>query len=373
MRKSVILLLFCISCSKHNVVKLEKHHVDATLLKYTNSPYTLTYPALIGGDSVIKLVPQVTGMIKKQLYDDGSFVHKGQNLYNIDNQLFKIQLNAAKAKRLHDALTVNNYKLIVSRYKSLANLGGISNQQLNQANINYHNAISILQNDDVSIANARSDINHSFVKSPVSGYISSHLVPVGNVVNAYQTELNQIVDSNNLYVKFTMPNSDRLFLLQSKQENTMLVPKHYAFKFDIKLANGKLLKDIGIVNFVDNKVDSSNGVLLKGKILNMVSLHLVNILAGQFVTVILHGAYYHNVFLLPTNSLLRDSSGSFVYTVDSNNMIHKKKVVVSSVLNTTGYWVVKSGLSSSDIVVTNGGIKVSDGEDVIVDHIAKIS
>ena len=184
------------------------------------------------------------------------------------------------------------------------------------------------------------------------------------MVSAFQTTLNQINSVNDMYIMFSMPENDRLNIEQGVIDHKMDVPKGYKFRTDLQLADNTMIKNEGYVQFADTRISLQNGVWnLRAYVDNIDLKH--KLLAGQFIHIYLNGAVYKNAYALPQVSIFRDDAGPFVYEVDEQSKIFKKRVVTGKMVG--DLWIVDSGLSDGEKVVVNGGLKVNVGDKVTID------
>ena len=195
MKKSLIALFVCVAvvgCSKKQKMQLPPHHVDILVVSAHNVPYEFDYPGSVSGVADFQVVPRVSGVLFKQIYKEGSFVKKDQILYQIDPRPFQNQLEADQGQLIKDQTAAAQYKVILDRYTNLYKVGGVSQQDVDTATINYKTATGQLQTDEANIKNDKLNLEYCDVRSPVDGLISERLVSVGTMVSAYQTVLNNI-------------------------------------------------------------------------------------------------------------------------------------------------------------------------------------
>ena len=370
MKKLLALLLISgmlVSCvnSKPKMV-LPEHHVDGLVVKAINVPYEFDYPASISGVEDFQVIPRVSGVIFKQLYKEGSYVKKEQSLYQIDPRPYENQLLVDQGQLLKDQTSATEYKSILDRYQSLYKVGGVSKQDVETATINYKTSAGLVEVDKANIKNDQLNIEYCLVKSPADGLISERQVTVGTMVTAYQTVLNNINSKTNMYVNFSVPENDRLELQNGIASGKVAVPKDFMFNINLELADGAKLANAGKVNFFDTRISLQNGTWSMRADVDNKGLK-DQLLSGQYVHVYLKGATFTNAIAIPQSAVFRDDKGAFVYLIGLGNKIEKRSVT-TGVMNGS-LWVIEKGLQNGDKVVTNGGMKVSAGDKVVVDSI----
>jgi membrane fusion protein, multidrug efflux system len=359
-----IFLVSLIGCSKQKPPTIEAKHVDTQTVYSYDVPYIINYPAIVQGVVDYQVIPRVSGVIYKKYYKEGAYVKKDQPLYEIDPRPFELDLKNYQGQLVKDKAAQDNLKIIYERYVDLYKDKAVSKQDVESARISYMAAVGNVQSDVAKVNQAKLNLLYCLVRSPATGYIAERLVTVGTMVTAFQTILNHINSVNDMYLLFSMPENQRIEIENGVIDKIMSVPAKYTFRTDIQLADGKMIKNAGYVEFTDTRIGLQNGVwsmrayvdnnFLKNKLL-----------AGQYVTVYIHGIKYLNIFTMPQAAILRDDKSSFVYLLKNGKAI--KQYVVTGKMLGGHAWIVTSGLKNGDTVITSGNIRIHDGSRVTVD------
>ncbi len=370
MKKNILVVMFfvfsLIGCGKKEKPKPPLPHVDIQIAHSYDVPYVFDYPGIVQGVVDYPVIPRVSGAIFKQNYTEGTYVKKDAILYQIDPRPFQYNLNSFQGQLVKDQAAMENYKIIWERYKTLYKTNAVSLQDVETALINYKTAQGNVKTDIANINQEKLNLEYCQVRAPADGYIAERQVTVGDMVTAFQTQLNVINSVNNMYILFSMPENDRLTIEQGMIESKIHVPTSYKFRIDVELADGSVMQNAGYVEFADTRISLKNGVWnLRGYVDNK---DLRNkLLAGQFVHVYLHGAKFSNAFAIPQIAVFRDDNGPFVYILDTKNQVQKKYVTTGKMVK--DLWIINSGIESGDRLIVDGGVKVSLGETVVVDKI----
>ncbi|MCC2625387.1 MAG: hypothetical protein K0R14_1260 [Burkholderiales bacterium] len=362
---TAIAAMVLVGCGKEKAVKLPPHHVDVTIVNAYNVPYNIDYPGSVQGLADFSVIPRVSGTIFKQLYVEGTMVKKDQVLYEIDKRPYQNQLAADQGQLYKDTAAMLEYKKILDRYTTLFKINAVSQQDIDTATINYKGAVGMVKTDQAMIAQDKLNIEYCEVRSPVDGLIAERQVTMGQMVVAFQTVLNYINSKNSLYILFSVPENDRLVLQRGVSSGKISVPKGSKFDMALQLADGSIMEKAGWVNFFDTRISLQNGTWnMRGDINN--EKLSTKLLSGQFVHVYLTGAKFVNTFAIPQSAVFRDNKGAFVYILGHNSKVEKRNVTPGMMTDTL--WVINSGLNNGDKVIVDGGMKVKDGEQVIVDN-----
>ncbi len=158
----------------------------------------LTYTADIIPNQVVNVFSRVDGYIAKIHVDKGDFVKANQLLVEIDHTDYvhavnqaKANLAAAKAKVIQQNAAVRNAKLTLERMQALITDRFISQQDLDTAQVNYDGAIAALhslqaqvQQMDVALAQAETNLAYSYIRAPFAGYIAERNLDQGSYVSS---------------------------------------------------------------------------------------------------------------------------------------------------------------------------------------------
>lgn len=365
---SMIIMLMT-SCSDNKNAASPAVAVEAKKVHPHTISYSLNYPAMVQGVVDYPVIPRVSGVIYKKYYKEGTYVKKGQPLYQIDPRPFEFQLKGFEGQLIKDKAARDNYKLIYERYRDLYAYKAVSTQDVENARIQYEAAVGNVKTDEANIDEARLNLKYCLVRSPANGFIGERVVTVGVMATAFQTVLNNINSANQMYILFSMPENQRLELEDGTLNHTLSVPKKDAFKMDVRLANGKMIKNAGHVEFIDTRIALDNGSWnMRGFVDNRDFSN--KLLSGQYVTVFIRGIKYLNTFNVPQEAVMSSDTGSFVYVIQQkdNKSLAFKRFVKTGKMYDEGQWMIVEGLKDGDIVVTKGNLHLNENTVVKIDH-----
>jgi membrane fusion protein (multidrug efflux system) len=329
--------------------------------------YIYEYPGVVQGVIDYPVIPRISGAIFKQLYKEGTYVEKDQPLYEIDKRPYQFALQTYEGQYQKDKAAMDNYKIIYDRYASLTRKDVTSVQEVNTALINYQAAAGDVKTDLANINNAKLNLEYCTVRAPASGYISERMISVGMMVTAFQTQLNVINSRQAMYVAFSMPELDRLSIENGALEGIYRVPTDYRFSVDLELADGTPVTNAGRVEFKDIRVSFSDGVWQLRASIDNDRLPRNKLLAGQFVHVFLRDLTVMNAYAIPQEAIFRDYESSYVFILDGDKV--RKHRIKAGKWRLDGTQLVDSGLSDGMRVITNGGVRITDGDTVKVDQV----
>ena len=293
--------------------------------------------------------PQVSGIIEKQLFKEGSFVKQGDILYKIDSATYKATLNQSLA-----LLNSANASLISAEAKSkraeeLLKFDGISKQEADEIKASYLQAKALVEQRAAELENAKIDLNRCEIKAPISGYIGISNVTVGALVNANQSEeLVNIRDTQTVFVDLSQSYNE---ILNLKSIGDLEDDIEVSLKFD----NGFEYPIKGKLEARELSVDeSSQTVTLRAVFNNPNNL----LLSGMMTKAILKSKKSIDGFLIPQQAVLRDQKANPIVTLvtPENKTITKIVKIERSVGNK---WLILDGLEQSDKIVVEGLNKIN--------------
>ena len=303
---------------------------------------------------VSEVRPQISGIITKQLFTEGSFVKEGEILYQIDSATYQANFFQAKASLESAKVTALNAKIKSQRYDELLKFDGTSKQEAEDAKAVYLQAEALVEEKKANLESAKIDLERTNIKAPISGYISISNVTKGALISANQTEaLATIRDTNSVYVDVSQSNTQLLALRKLlSQEN---IQKGNT-EVSLTLSDGTLYEHKGELQLQEIAVDESTGsVTLRALFPNEKGI----LLPGMFVKATVQGAIDNKAFLLPQQAVSRDAKANPIITlVKEDNSVKKQIVTIERAIGNK--WLVTNGINNNDKIVIEGLNKINE-------------
>jgi membrane fusion protein, multidrug efflux system len=282
--------------------------------------------------------PQITGIVQKRLFVEGSNVRAGQVLYQIDPAPYQAAYDSAVA-------TVASTRAKSERYAALLKQNAVSGQDADDAEAAYKLAAANAQS-------ARINLTWTRITAPISGRIGASAVTEGALVSAQQTTaLATISTLNPIYVDIDQSSNELLALeRQIHAGNAGASSAPVALTLD----DGSTYPHPGRLQFTDVTVDAATGaVKLRALFPNPDGLLLPGLYVRATVT---QGVDAHGI-LVPQAAINHDAKGDpFVLTVDAQNMARLTPIKTGRAIGSD--WQVLSGLKTGDKVIVEGLAKV---------------
>lgn len=312
-------------------------------------PYTLTteLPGRTSAFRIAEVRPQVDGIIQKRLFQEGTEVKAGQQLYQIDPSVYQASLKSAEA-------TLASARSLADRYKALVSDQAVSRQSYDEARAAQLTA-------EAALEKARIDLRYTKVLSPISGRIGRSAVTEGALVNNGQTTaMATIQQLDPIYVDVTQSTKELLRLRRDLESGQLQKAGDNAAKVRLTLEDGSTYEHEGTLEFSEVSVDEGTGsVTLRAMFPNPEH----TLLPGMFVHAQLSSGVNQQAILAPQQGVTRDLKGQAVaMVVNAENKVEMRQLEADRAVGDR--WLVTKGLNPGDRLITEGLQFVQPGIEV---------
>jgi len=305
--------------------------------------------------------PQVSGLITARLFAEGSTVHQGQPLYQIDPRPFAASLAQARAALANAEAVVETDRLKAERYRTLANSGGVSRQDASDADAAYAQARAAVAAARAAVDTARINLDFTRIVAPISGRIGQTMVTRGALVTADQANaLAKIQRLDPVWINIQQSSADFIALRHALESGTL--DSTGAAPVRVVLADGTVWPAQGKLDFADIDVNETTGtVTLRVTVANPSG----DLLPGLFVKAQVAQGAVRNGILVPQAAVSRDLRGNpQVLVVGRGDVIEPRTVTTATTFGSN--WLVTAGLRPGDRVVVEGQLTARAGAHVRV-------
>jgi membrane fusion protein, multidrug efflux system len=322
-----------------------------------NSPLTRDLVGRLSSYRSADVRARVPGVLLKRNYDEGTDVKKGQLLFQIDPAPLKATLAASSAALAQAQATYTNDKIAAQRVRELAPKGYVSKSDLDNALAAERTSAAAVQAAQANVQSARINLGYADVTAPIDGRAGQQQVTEGALVgNGEATLLTTIDQIDPLYVNFTMSVASMEQMRRAQSSGNVTLAEPDKASVQVTLPDGSAYGEPGVLNFSDTTVNPATGsVNLRATIPN--PKH--SLLPGMYVTLKANLGQQNKVFLVPQQSVQRDTVGAYVMTVGTDGKVARKDVTTADMIG--GNWVVTDGLAAGDQVVVSGIQNVKAG------------
>jgi membrane fusion protein (multidrug efflux system) len=305
--------------------------------------------------------PQVSGVILKRLFTEGSDVTAGQQLYQIDPSTYQASYNYDVATLKHAQAQLVADRAEAERYKPLAAAQAVSEQS-------YDDAVAATLEDQANIASAKASLDQAQINlqytrmyAPISGTIGASSVTPGALVTADQPAvLSTVTQLDPIYVDVNEPTATWLRLKQEQEAGKLETQPDGSTKVSLLLEDGSTYSLSGKLEFSDVNVDEMTGTVLVRALFPNPN-HLL--LPGMYVHAQINEGVNRDGILIPQQAVSHDTHGdATVLLVDAKNMVSERVIQIGS--NSGDDWIVTGGLQPGDRVIVDGLLNAAPGQTV---------
>ncbi|AMN46365.1 hemolysin D [Steroidobacter denitrificans] len=326
----------------------------------TIKPQTVVLTRELPGRTVPFLVaevrPQVSGIVERRLFTEGSLVKAGQALYQLEDATYRAGYDSAKAALGRAQATLVTAQLNFKRTAELVKIDAVSAQDFEDATAVARQAEADVMAAEAAVQSSRVTLGYARITAPISGRIGRSSVTQGALVTANQAEpLATIQQLDPIYIDVTAPSNEILSLRRElaagRLEKTSDLP------VTILLEDGSRYDHDGKLAFLEVTVDPTTGSFtLRVDVPN--PKHLL--LPGMYVRTIIAAGIRHGALLVPQRGILRDATGhTSALIVDADGKVERRVVQVNRTIG--DQWLVESGLAAGERVIVEGLQKIQPG------------
>jgi membrane fusion protein, multidrug efflux system len=323
--------------------------ISLATAQLTHFPVVLKGLGTAQAFNTVTVRSRVDGQIVKIAFREGQIIQQGDLLAQIDSRPYQAALDQAIAKKAQDDATLNNAKLDLQRYSTLAKQEFASQQQLDTQIAAVAQGTALVQADQAAIENAQTQLGYTSITSPITGRVGFRLVDQGNIVNAAsQTGIATIAQVRPISVIFTLPESQIDRINKALARGTVPVTA-YTADGSRKLADGTL-------TVVNNQVDTTTGVIqLKATFENTDDA----LWPGLSLSVQVLVDTLDDVVVLPQEAIQHGQDGLWAYVVNGAQRAEVRPIQIGEADNRSA--VVVKGVAAGDRVVTAGQYRLQNG------------
>src|SRR5680860_1436058 len=311
---------------------------------------------------------RVSGYLKSVHFRDGVIVDRGELLFVIDRRPYQAALNRAAAQANQAATQLKLGRDERERAEGLFEARAVYKRQLNVRVQAERGAVARLEAAQAAVSTAELDLSFTRVRAPISGRISRELVTEGNLIDggsASSTLLTTIVSLDPIYVYF--PTDEYAYLRYARTAGAGEQPgtRNQEYPVRLQLADENGFPHQGHLDFIDNRIDEATGTMMGRAVIPNPDYLLV---PGLFARVELRGQGPSRALLIPDAAIGTDQAQKFVYVVDEDNNVARKRVVPGE--RHGGLRMIQEGITADDRVIVKGLQRAQPGAKVTPQRIS---
>lgn len=326
----------------------------------------------------VSIVPQVGGKVIAAHVADGTFVKKGDPLFELDPRPFKAALASAEAALEQSKAELALAEIEFKRIQGLSSKSQASQIEYDRTRIAQEVAEAKVHSAEAAVETAKLNLEYTTIESPISGRAAWRMVDPGNVVKANDATMQMIRRLDPIYVEFTVPENDLATVRRSIASDAgasgglrveVTVPEDSSRV--VAAASGVPAASqpsaavgparSGQLTFLDNVVQGGTGtVKLRATVDNADFL----LWPGQFVHVRLVLATKKDAVLIPAKAEQIGQRGPYVYVVAADGTAKLRPITPGQ--RQGDLLTVDQGLAAGERVILTGQMTVTPEAKVMV-------
>jgi RND family efflux transporter MFP subunit len=332
--------------------------VEVATVIQKDVPIYSEWVATLDGYVNAQIQPQVTGYVIRQTYKEGSFVRKGQILFQIDPRPFQALLDQANAQLAQAQAELGKTQMDVDRDTPLAKARAIAQSQLDndvQAN---RAAQAAVKAAEAQVEQAKLNLEFTDVTSLIDGLSGIAQVQIGNLVNP-TTVLTSVSQINPIKAYFSISEQEYIHFADRINTETQREIPSNSPPFELILADGSVYPHKGMGLLTNRQVDVTTGSI-------QVVCSFPNpqnfLRPGQFGRLRAAPDVRHGALLVPQKAVSELQGSYQVAVVGADNTVSLRAVTVGD--RAGPMWIVESGVKAGELVVVEGLQKLQNGATV---------
>ncbi|WAC75391.1 efflux RND transporter periplasmic adaptor subunit [Roseateles sp. SL47] len=334
--------------------------VAVTTVQTQRLALTTELPGRVTAALVAEVRPQVGGLVQERHFKEGSQVKAGDLLYQIDPATFRASVDNAQASLDKAEATLVTARLKAGRYKELAVMKAVSQQDADDADASLLQAQADVNAARATLQTQRINLAYTRITAPISGRIGRSSVTPGALVTSNQaTVMATVQQLDPIYVDVTQSSGAMLALKRSLEKGQL---KGGTAAVKLVLDDGTVYPLAGKLQFSEVTVDpATSAVTLRAEFPNPKG----DLLPGMYAKAVIEEGVIDQAVLVPQPAVTRDSTGKAIaYVVDGGGKLAQRTLKADRAIG--DQWLVSSGLQAGDRLVVEGQQKARPGQAVEV-------
>ena len=307
--------------------------------------------------NVAEIRPQINGIILERLFDEGSYVEKGQQLYLIDPAPYEAAFEMAVGQLKRARATLYSAKTLLDRYQGLIKQNAVSKQELDNAKARHLEAKADISIAQAEVDRAQVNLNYTKVLSPISGFAGKSDLTKGALVTANQALPLTVVRSlDPVYIDLSLPSSEAMQIHKRLGKHVSKNEKGEGLTVSIKLdAINANYTHKGKIEARELSVNEESGSIGLRAVVPNPDLIL---LPGMFVRAYVDQLGYGEKIIISQKAVQRDKNGdAHVWVVKNDQSVERRRIETGAMYGKD--WIIERGLQEDEIIAIDNFSKLS--------------
>ena len=313
---------------------------------------------------VAQVRPQVSGVLLERKFEEGTYVERGQQLYQIDPAVYEAEVASARAEVERTKAVLRSSELRYKRFEELLQENAVSQDEFDTAEATFFENKAAVALAEAQLKNAEINLEYTNVNAPISGIVGRSNFTEGALVTASQAEpLVTINQLDPIYVDISQ--SSKAFLQLKADIESGHIEANPDGNAPVRLnLNGLDYDQQGELLFSEVTVDEDTGaILLRAEFPNPDN----ELYPGMFVRAAVSEGTLNQALLIPQQAVTRNSRGlPYVMVVAEGNKVEQRMIETERAIGND--WLVSSGIKAGTKVITSGLQNIQPGAQVRIDN-----
>ena len=322
-------------------------------------PIQMEWVGTTDGSNNALIRAQVNGYLLRRPYTEGSFVKKGDLLFQLDPSKFQTALDQAQGELAKAQAQFTKSKQDVDRDTPLAKEGAISQKELDDSVQSHAATRGSLAAAKAAVEQAKLNLGWTRITAPIDGVVGISKAQIGDLIDA-STELTSVSTLDPIKVYFTPTEREYLNFNRANPTQSELEAARNKLELELVLVDGSVYPQKGRFYVRDRQVDQKTGAI---KVAGLFPNPGALLRPGQYGRVRAVINVRKDALLVPQRAVSELQGSYRVAVVGGDNKVNIRAVTVGERVGSL--WIVESGLSPGERVVAEGTQRVRP--DAVVD------
>jgi membrane fusion protein (multidrug efflux system) len=314
-----------------------------------DAPIYQEWVGTMAGNVDADIRPKVDGFLLKQAYTEGSYVEKGQPMFQIDSRQTQAAVEQAQGNLERARAALRQAQIDVGRYTPLVAQKAVSQAELDKAISLEKAAQAEIDANQAVLDNAKLNLGWTSVTAPISGIAGASVVQIGDLVSP-TTVMTTISNVNPIDVDFSISEQDYLRFARRK------TGRPAGQNLELILGDGTTFPERGHMLFINREIDSRTGTIqVRGEFSNPGNV----LRPGQYARIRAVTELLKDALMVPQRAVTELQGVYQVGVVSPDNTATIKIVKLGPQVG--DLWVVESGLQAGENVVVDGLQRIKGG------------
>lgn len=352
-----VLAVTAVGCSKAPPPAPQAPEVYVASVTQKDVPIYQEQVGQTKGFQDVEVRARVEGYLNKVAFTEGTFVHKGDLLYQIDPRPLEAALANAEANLATARARLQRTDNDVKRLQPLAEQQAVTQQELDNALTAQEAARAQVEAQKATVDNARLNLSYSHISSPLDGLVGTTQVKAGNLVGRGEnTLLTTVSQVDPILFRAGISETDYLRLAHRRTGEKGAGGAPEAAGVELILADGTMHPYKGTLDSIERAVDPTTGTLaIQIRFPNTGGL----VRPGQYGRVRFVTDTKKGALLVPQRAVQELQNLYSVAVVGPDNKVTFRNVTPGP--RVENLWLIEKGLEPGERVVVEGLQRLKEG------------